>query len=188
MDRFSLVGNHEIGAIEELYKNYLQNPQDIDESWRNFFAGFELARKSYDSISLELSGKYKLEKEFCILNLISGYRQRGHLFTRTNPVRRRRQYTPTLDYHNFGLEDSDINIVFEAGKEIGIGPADLKTIISHLERTYCESIGVEYLYMRQPELIDWLKLRMESTLPVSRVLSIRNLSVLKGFHLKGRKY
>jgi 2-oxoglutarate dehydrogenase E1 component len=163
MDRFSLVGNHEIGAIEELYNSYLQNPKDIDESWRNFFEGFELARKSYDSQSLELIDKSQLEKEFGILNLINGYRQRGHLFTRTNPVRRRRQYTPTLDYKNFGLQESDLNSIFEAGKEIGIGPATLGSIISHLEHTYCESIGVEFLYMRHPELIDWLKTRMEST-------------------------
>jgi 2-oxoglutarate dehydrogenase E1 component len=163
MDRFSLVGNHEIGAIEELYNSYLQNPKDIDESWRNFFEGFELARKSYDSQSLELIDKSQLEKEFGILNLINGYRQRGHLFTRTNPVRRRRQYTPTLEYKNFGLQESDLNSIFEAGKEIGIGPATLGSIISHLEHTYCESIGVEFLYMRHPELIDWLKTRMEST-------------------------
>ncbi|MCX6227663.1 MAG: 2-oxoglutarate dehydrogenase E1 component, partial [Bacteroidia bacterium] len=163
MDRFSLVGNQEIGAIEELYKLYLQNPQDIDESWRNFFEGFELARKAYDSKPSDLVDKSHLEKEFCILNLITGYRQRGHLFTRTNPVRRRRQYSPTLHYTNFGLEESDLNQVFEAGKEIGIGPSSLSTIIAHLEHTYCESIGVEYLYMRNPELIDWLKRRMEST-------------------------
>src|SRR5665647_1319174 len=161
MDRFSLVGNHEIGAIEDLYNSYLQNPQEIDESWRNFFEGFELARKSYDAKSMELVDKNHLQKEFNILNLIHGYRQRGHLFTRTNPVRRRRQYSPTLEYSNFGLEESDLNIVFEAGKEIGIGPATLNLIISHLEQTYCESIGVEYPYMRNPELIDWLKVRME---------------------------
>ncbi len=170
MDRFSLVGNHEIGAIEELYKNYLQNPGDIDQSWCNFFEGFELARKSYESKSLELVDKSQLEKEFCILNLINGYRQRGHLFTRTNPVRRRRQYTPTLDYHNFGLQDGDLNVVFEAGKEIGIGAATLSVIIAHLEQTYCESIGVEFLYMRQPELIDWLKQRMEQTRNTEKLL------------------
>ena len=163
MDPFSLVGNQEIGAVEELYKNYLKNPQEIDESWRNFFEGFELARKSYNSKQTELVDKSHLQKEFNILNLINGYRQRGHLFTRTNPVRRRRQYSPTLDYRNFGLVESDLDMVFEAGKEIGNGPLTLKSIIDHLEQTYCESIGVEFLYMRQPELIDWLKLRMEST-------------------------
>ena len=163
MDRFSLVGNQEIGAIEDLYKTYLQNPQEIDQSWRNFFEGFELARMSYDTRSMKLVDKSRLQKEFGILNLINGYRQRGHLFTRTNPVRRRRQYAPTLEYQNFGLEAGDLNTIFEAGNEIGIGPASLSTIIAHLEQTYCESIGVEYLYMRQPELIDWIKFRMEST-------------------------
>ncbi|MEI6142217.1 MAG: 2-oxoglutarate dehydrogenase E1 component [Mariniphaga sp.] len=163
MDRFSLVGNHEIGAIEDLYKSYLQNNQSVDESWRNFFEGFELARKTYGSNTVDLVDKSHIEKEFRILELITGYRQRGHLFTRTNPVRRRRQYSPTLDYRNFGLEESDLNVTFEAGKEIGIGPSTLKTIISHLEQTYCESVGVEFLYMRQPELIDWLKIRMEKS-------------------------
>ncbi len=163
MDRFSLVGNHEIGAIEDLYKAYLQDNQSVDESWRNFFEGFELARTTYGANAMDLVNKSHIEKEFRILELITGYRQRGHLFTRTNPVRRRRQYTPTLDYRNFGLEEGDLNVVFEAGKEIGIGPASLKAIISHLEETYCESVGVEFLYMRQPELIDWLKVRMEKS-------------------------
>ena len=187
MDRFSLVGNHEIGAIEELYQSYLKNSQDVDESWRNFFEGFELARKSYDSRSLDLVKKSHLEKEFRILNLINGYRQRGHLFTRTNPVRRRRQYSPTLDYHNFGLEEGDLETTFEAGKEIGIGPATLSVIIAHLEKTYCESIGVEFLYMRQPELIDWLKLRMESSQNSDELLAdskkeiFNHLKVAAGF-------
>ena len=114
MDRFSLVGNHEIGAIEDLYNSYLKDSQSVDESWRNFFEGFELARKSYGSNTVDLVDKSHIEKEFRILELITGYRQRGHLFTRTNPVRRRRQYSPTLDYHNFGLEESDLNITFEA--------------------------------------------------------------------------
>ena len=162
MDRFSAVGNQEIGAIEEYYQTYLMHPENVTESWRNFFEGFELARKSYDGKTPGLIDTVKILKEFNILNLINGYRQRGHLFTRTNPVRRRRQYSPTLEVRNFGLDESDLNSVFQAGIEIGIGPATLREIVAHLEQTYCESIGVEYLYMRQPELVEWLKLRMES--------------------------
>ena len=163
MEKFSLVGNQEIGAVEELYKDYLDNPGKVEQSWRNFFEGFELARKSYQDSIVSAADENKIQKEFRILNLINGYRQRGHLFTRTNPVRKRRDYTPTLAYTNFGLEDSDLNTVFHAGKEIGIGNATLKEIITHLEATYCESIGAEFLYMRQPELMDWLKTRMEKS-------------------------
>lgn len=167
MDRFSAVGNQEIGAIEEYYQSYLQDPEALNESWRNFFEGFELAMKSYDGKDvhekIDYAGVEKIQKEFKILNLINGYRQRGHLFTRTNPVRRRRQYSPTLDIQNFGLEEKDLDLIFQAGNEIGIGPASLRQIITHLNQTYCESIGVEYLYMRQPELVDWLKTKMESS-------------------------
>ncbi len=163
MDRFTAVGNQEIAATEELYKSYLNDPQSISESWRNFFDGFEFGRKSYVKETSNEVITDKVNKEFQILNLINGYRSRGHLFTRTNPVRRRRQYSPTLDIHNFGLDVKDLDTIFQAGNEIGIGPATLRQIIAHLEQTYCESIGVEYLYMRQPEIVEWLRSKMEST-------------------------
>jgi 2-oxoglutarate dehydrogenase E1 component len=161
MDKFSQVGNQEIAAIEELYESYLANPESVDPSWKNFFAGFEFARKNFADAK-NLPHDEKIDKEFAILNLIHGYRQRGHLFTKTNPVRSRRKYLPTLDIENFGLQKSDLDTVFQAGNNIGIGPATLRAIISHLEATYCESIGVEYVFMRHPELIDWLKVKMES--------------------------
>lgn len=162
MDKFSQVGNQEITAIEELYSSYLANPESVDASWKNFFAGFEFARKNFSDQKLTVRDD-KIDKEFAILNLIHGYRQRGHLFTKTNPVRSRRKYLPTLDIENFGLEKSDLDTVFQAGNNIGIGPATLRKILEHLEATYCESIGVEYVFMRHPELIDWLKVKMEST-------------------------
>lgn len=162
MDKFSQVGNQEIAAIEELYSSYLIDPESVDVSWRNFFAGFEFARKNFTDPK-QLPHDDRIDKEFAILNLIHGYRQRGHLFTKTNPVRSRRKYLPTLDIENFGLQKSDLDTVFKAGINIGIGSATLRTIIEHLEATYCQSIGVEYVYMRHPELIEWLKVKMEST-------------------------
>jgi 2-oxoglutarate dehydrogenase E1 component len=161
MDKFSQVGSQEIAAIEEIYSSYLVDPESVDSSWKNFFAGFEFARKNYPDTK-NLIHDDKIDKEFAILNLIHGYRQRGHLFTKTNPVRSRRKYTPTLAIENFGLSNSDLDTVFKAGNNIGIGPATLRAIIEHLEATYCESIGVEYVFMRHPELIDWLKVKMES--------------------------
>ncbi len=161
MDKFSSVGNQELEAIEDLYQSYLENPESVDTSWQQFFSGFELARKQYPEKPSEAKLD-NIDKEFAILNLIHGYRQRGHLFTKTNPVRARRTYTPTLDIENFGLDKSDLETVFQAGNEIGIGAAKLKDIIAHLEDTYCRSVGVEYVYMRHPEVVKWLRERMES--------------------------
>jgi 2-oxoglutarate dehydrogenase E1 component len=162
MDKFSSVGNQELAAIEDLYQTYLENPGSVDKSWQQFFAGFELARTNYQQ-NPSVTDQDIIDKEFAILSLIHGYRQRGHLFTKTNPVRNRRKYEPTLAIENFGLEAKDLETVFKAGNDIGIGPAKLKDIIEHLEATYCHSIGVEYVYIRQPEVVQWLKQRMEST-------------------------
>ena len=136
MDKFSQVGNQEIAVVEELYSSYLIDPESVDSSWKNFFAGFEFARKNFTENKASAHDE-KIDKEFAILNLIHGYRQRGHLFTKTNPVRSRRKYSPTLDIENFGLQKSDLDTVFQAGNSIGIGPATLRAIIEHIEATYC---------------------------------------------------
>lgn len=162
MDNTPSLGSQDISSLEDMYQSYLANPSSVNESWRHFFAGFDLALKHFPQ-KPGLAGAGNIQKEFAILNLIQGYRQRGHLFTKTNPVRKRRTYTPTLDIENFGLKKSDLELVFQAGNEIGIGPAKLKDIIAHLEATYCDSVGVEYVYIRHPEVVNWLKQKMEST-------------------------
>ena len=96
-------------------------------------------------------------KEFKVVKLINAYRTRGHLFTKTNPVRDRRTYLPNLEIENFDLSEDDLKLVFNAGEIIGIGPATLTDILIHLERIYCSSIGIEYMYIRTPERIQWIQ-------------------------------
>ncbi|MFN5633928.1 MAG: 2-oxoglutarate dehydrogenase E1 component [Flavobacteriia bacterium] len=158
MDKVSYVGNADVNAIDHLYQQYRQDPESVDIGWKKFFEGFDFARTNYEDGG-EIPENF--QKEFKVINLINGYRSRGHLFTKTNPVRERRKYTPTLEIENFGLEESDLNTVFNAGEEIGIGAATLREIIDHLNQTYCQSIGIEYAYMRDPERIAWFKNKIE---------------------------
>ena len=160
MDRFSWLNGIDPEQVEALYESFKNNPESVEESWRNFFEGFEFARTDY---SRPADGNQQYPDEFKVLNLIKGYRQRGHLFTKTNPVRTRRKYSPTLDIENFGLTKDDLDKEFQAGNEIGLGKAKLRDIISHLDATYCGSVGVEYLYSRQPEVIEWLQDKMEGS-------------------------
>src|SRR6056297_1659609 len=154
MDKFSFTGNSDIDAIEKIYEQYKSNPESIDKQWQRFFQGFEFAQKNYPS---SVQTDELLDSEFKVINLIEGYRTRGHLFTKTNPVRTRRKYSPTLDIQNFGLEESDMDTTFNAGEILGIGPTTLKGIIIHLEKVYCDSIGIEYMYIRRPEEIQWIQ-------------------------------
>ncbi len=160
MDKFSYLHNIDPDAIDDLYQNFKENPGSVDESWRLFFEGFEFSRTNYTQNE---SDTRVYPDEFKVINLINAYRQRGHLFTKTNPVRSRRKYQPTLDIENFDLKKSDLKRSFQAGKEIGIGQASLSEIIEHLNATYCQSIGAEYSYIRNSEIHQWFQNKMEST-------------------------
>lgn len=157
MNSYPLPSDVSIDFMEQMHRLYLENPEELDPGWVWFFKGFELARQSENSVTENSA----TQKEFDVLRLVHAYRQRGHLFTQTNPVRQRRKYLPTLDIQNFNLDAKDLDLSFEAGVEIGIGKAKLSEIIAHLQNSYCRSVGIEYLYIRNPEEISWLQRRIE---------------------------
>jgi 2-oxoglutarate dehydrogenase E1 component len=153
MDKYSFLNAAHTAHFAELYDQYLINPDSVEPSWRAFFQGFDFGMEQQADVEIPED----VLKEFRVVKLIDAYRGSGHLFTKTNPVRRRRQYSPTLDIKNFGLNQDDLTTVFSAGDIIGIGAATLADIIIHLERIYCESIGMEYMYIRHPERINWIQ-------------------------------
>lgn len=164
MNAHSELSAMDIEAIEALYKKYKETPESVDESFRYFFQGFDLATSHFPPKPVvEKDSSEHSPKELAVMRLITAYRRRGHLFTKTNPVRTRRSYTPTLAIENFQLTESDLDTRFEASKEIGLDHATLREVIAQLEETYCKSIGVEYRYMTKPEVVRWLQEKMESS-------------------------
>ena len=164
----SFLSNGDPAAIEGLYEQYCKNPESIDSEWRNFFQGFEFSRtefEDHDGNSLNLSpNDSKAEnskKEIAVSNLIDAYRQRGHLFAKTNPVRARRKHEMPIILEDFGLGESEMDTIFQSGHRIGIGPSTLRDILAFLEKTYCSSVGVEYKFVRNPEVLQWLEEKME---------------------------
>jgi 2-oxoglutarate dehydrogenase E1 component len=160
MDNLSYLSGENAEYIESLYQSYKEDPGSVEFGWQKFFEGFDFGRGASGGAVSEETPEHFL-KEVNVLNLINGYRQRGHLFTHTNPVRERRQHLPTLDLENFGLTKADLDTVFNASVELGIGAAKLSDIDAFLKQTYCHSIGVEYKYLRTPEVLSWLEQKME---------------------------
>jgi len=186
MDKFSFLNAAHTEFFAQLYDQYLENPDSVEPSWRSFFQGFDFGMTTYNEEQASLPPAQaivpssedscfasnaqvseKLQKEFRVIKLIEGYRMRGHLFTKTNPVRDRRIYLPTLDIENFGLVSSDMEVVFDAAKVIGIEPCSLRKLIGHLERIYCQHIGIEYVFIRKPEVVEWIrqKIRINDNQP-----------------------
>jgi len=163
MDKYSFLNAAHTSFFAELYDKYLISPDSIEPSWRAFFQGYDFGMES-SLDALDISSQngsieipITLKKEFQVVKLIDGYRTRGHLFTKTNPVRERRQYTPSLAIENFGLSEGDLDTVFTAGEILGIGSSSLRNIIKHLTNIYCDAIGVEYMYIRKPERVEWIQ-------------------------------
>ena len=172
MDKFSFLNAIHPSQIAELYEKYLQYPDSVEPSWRAFFQGFDFgsensAQEFFGTAEPAETPQYDVGaicadviKEFQVVKLIDGYRTRGHLFTKTNPVRDRRKYSPTLAIENFGLSQYDLKATYKAGEIIGIGEATLEEIIKHLESLYCDSIGIEYMYIRRPDEIQWIQQKL----------------------------
>ena len=162
MDKYSFLNAAHTDYFTELYDKYLKYPDTVEPSWRAFFQGFDFGLENGTVISStsDIEVPDHLKKEFAVVKLIDAYRSRGHLFTKTNPVRERRTYKPDLNFQNFGLEEKDLATVFNAGEVMGIGPSTLEKIIIHLKEIYCDSIGIEYMYIRRPEKVEWIQKRL----------------------------
>lgn len=162
MDTLSWTHSISPKTIDALYHEYQVHPEHLSIEWRRFFDGFTYARTTFPELpDQQQIDDTLLSKEFRVIELIQAYRSRGHYFTKTNPIRPRRKFYPTLDLENFGLSSEDLERAFVAGNEVGLGKALLKDILQFLQDTYCRSVGVEYMYIRHVPIVEWLQQRME---------------------------
>jgi len=163
---YSYVANAEAQYVDQLYQKYQQNPDNVEEGWRLFFEGFSYAQAqnghAADQVSDSELSKESLAKEFAVLSIIHGFRDRGHLLSTTNPIRQRRDRKPRLDLEDYGLNESDLDQRFVAGKEIGRENATLREIIDRLHEIYCGNIGFEYSHIEERSKRMWLRKMIES--------------------------
>lgn len=163
MDKYSYISNADVGYIDDLYKKFKTDPEAIDESWKKFFEGFEFSQSHYGETGAgSLSnGTPANIKETQVRNLIYGYRSRGHLKSKTNPVRERRQHITKIELKDYDLSESDLETEFEVGAEIGLGKAKLKDILARLQQVYLGPIGFEYNHIRDADIQEWFMRKCE---------------------------
>ncbi|TGE21581.1 2-oxoglutarate dehydrogenase E1 component [Hymenobacter aquaticus] len=182
MDAYSYIANAHGDYIDQLYKAYQADPESVDFGWRKFFEGFDFSQQYpaegeaqvvgsgvlSTSASTDGAGQIRAvdtisaDKETQVSNLIHAYRSRGHLRAKTNPVRERKDRKARLDIADFGLGEADLDTTFKTGEVLGLGAgAKLRDIIAALEKIYTRSIGFEYMYIRDPQILDWFRAKVE---------------------------
>ena len=177
MKDFSYITSSHPSYIENLYTDFKKNPESVDVDLRKFFEGFDFAVSTQNghakTISAPAEGKAaaneklsvaNLDKEFGVYQLILAYRKKGHLISKTNPIRERKDRHADLALSFFGLNDSDLQTEFVAGQFAGIGTATLQAILDHLKKCYTGSVGIEFSSLDDPEKISWIINAVENTL------------------------
>jgi len=163
MDPFSYVANADTQVIADLYEAYKQDPNSVDSSWRDFFKGFDFSQTWLEGAPMGAGSadSSHVQKEMAVISLIKAFRSRGHLLSKTNPVRARKDRQPRLGLTDYALSDADLDTVFQAGVFLGIGPATLRQIQDALHKIYAGTIGFEYSYIREVTTKEWLRNKIE---------------------------
>jgi 2-oxoglutarate dehydrogenase E1 component len=190
MKDFSFITNSHPSYIEGLYQDFVKNPDAVDPEFRKFFEGFDFAvtqgrsgplnatngtaatTSSNGTATASANGTYApakmtttdgvdWKKELGAYRLILGYRNKGHLLAKTNPIRPRKDRGANLDLAFYGFTEEDLDKNFFAGNLIGLGTTTLRAILTHLQDCYANHVGIEFKYISDQKKIDWLTTEME---------------------------
>lgn len=175
MKDFSFITNSHPSYIENLYTDFLKDPSSVDVDMRMFFEGFDYATEKVgtngkaNGVAVSdkpaeaniTEGDINWKKELGAYRMILGYRNKGHLIAKTNPIRERKDRDANLNLNFFGLAEEDLDKTFLVGERIGLGPATLRNIQEHLRKVYSDHVGVEYKYISDQEKVNWITTEME---------------------------
>ena len=188
MRRTSHLSGGNVAYIEQMYERYLEDPDDVPETWRAHFeqlprvdgviapdvphapirTHFEqlgrsrnLARPATPPPSVSSEQE---QKQVRVLELISAYRHRGHKRANIDPLGlMERPATPVLDLAYHRLSEADLDTVFQTGSFFfGQAQAPLRDIIGALEASYCGTVGAEFMHIVDEAEKLWVQQRLES--------------------------
>lgn len=156
---FSFAGLENVKWVEAIYAQYLKDPKTVDSSWRYFFEGMSFAQ-SLPSESAESA-------DLRVHLLIHAYRSFGHLMAHCNPIATSAPEEPQeLKLESWGFSESDLTKPFPTCGFLNEPQAPLQQLIEALRRTYCGSIGVEYVGLGNTEIEKWLQQEIEPEFPI----------------------
>lgn len=181
----SLLDGGNADYLEELYETWLRDPNAVDESWRQYFDRLprvngggpeiplsEVRQQFYRfrsqggvgrAVSASSDSAEHERKQIRVLQLINAYRFRGHRHARVDPLDRwEKPEIDELRLEAHELSEADLDTVFHTGSLQGMDDAPLREILQVLERTYCGSVGAEYMHIPDTAEKRWLQKRLET--------------------------
>ena len=186
LQQTSLLDGGNAAYLEALYEAWLHDPDAVEAHWRDYFEGLprvngqdtgdvvhSALREEFRGLTGRLRGQRIArltgarlaheQKQVRVLQLINAYRFRGHQHARTDPLMRTDPLPiPELELSTHGLSEVDFDTVFQTGSLVGPDEATLQQILLALNRTYCETVGAEYMHISETAEKRWIQQRLES--------------------------
>jgi 2-oxoglutarate dehydrogenase E1 component len=189
LDESTFLSGVNAGFIAELYARYLEDPASVDESWRAFFAdladppeavrqemtgpgwgtarthlignGTAVAPPNGHAVAALAPSQAALDS-IRAMNLIRGYRVRGHLIADLDPLGLTRRVShPDLEPATYGFTEADYDRPIFVNSLLGFTTATLRQILEALKAIYCGTVGVEYMHIQELEQRRWIQERIE---------------------------
>jgi len=178
MKQSSFAGRWNADLIDQNYEIWLSDPASLDSEWRAFYEGFNLALEENDPASPASPGSdagnagdiktvapssadSDATKQARAIGLIYAYRSIGHTIAATNPLTKEKPVNPRLTLQRLGFEEADLKKVFHTGNYLGGLEMPLGELIERLEKTYCDSTGIEYIHIQETPKRRWIQAYIE---------------------------
>jgi 2-oxoglutarate dehydrogenase E1 component len=186
--RFEAVSLANKDWVAEQYRRWQEDPSSVDERWAIFFAGFDLgadgnggpaphaatnggvAQAMLDTGEVRILGVY---------GLVQAYRERGHMMAHLNPLEPPPAGHPDLDYDEFGFGEDDLEHLVDTAPYTGAARLPLRELVECLKKTYCGTLGVEYLHIQRRDQRHWLQDRMEPSCNSPQLSADERLQILQ---------
>ena len=181
----SPFGGSNQAYVEQIYEQYLDDPNSIDASWKAIFDSFpsttvveqphsqvrdyfrKLARENIPE-AVTVVDPEASTKQVRLLQWINAYRFRGYTQANLDPLNYYRWKTssvPELDYHHHGFSEADLNETMTVGKYVfGKDTMKFADLTKALKETYLGTIGLEFMHVQDMTQRNWLQAKMESVL------------------------
>ena len=184
MNPVNVASSANASLVEEYYQRWQENPDSVDPTWRAFFQGFTLGSNGQPPAAAASSGAPVVDsrKQSEVDSLLYHYRAIGHTQAHLNPLAGPPALNPQLALAAFKLTEADLDTAFAVGHYHVGAPMKLRDIIAALEKTYCRTVGVEYVHIQDTAIRRWLQERMEPNLMRPQFTKAQKIRILRRLH------
>ncbi len=152
--------------LDTLYRQYLDNPDNVTNEWQQIFADFPKPDPISNAGSASGSANWvesAFYKQAQVIQLIDNYRRLSHLVADVDPLGLMQRAAPDeLALESYGLSNKDMDSVFDSGNLAGGGRKTLREILRYVQDVYSGPIGFEYRYISDAEQREWLREQIET--------------------------